>query len=116
VLIPLAEPGAGIALFVLAWLILGYGSTLYNITQVSYRQAVCPDTMLGRINAANRFLAWGTPPIGALLAGLLAEHAGLRSTLWVAGSGLIAGTGWLLASALRHPTTTAPAAAGAPAG
>lgn len=99
-LAPLARPGAAAGLFVLSWFVLGYGSTLYNIAQVSYRQAVCPDNMLGRVNAANRFLAWGTPPIGGLLAGVLAEDLGLRTTLWIAAIGLLAGVGWLLGSPL----------------
>lgn len=52
---------------------------LWNIITVSFRQAVTPDHLLGRLNSVYRLLAWGTMPIGAALGGLLAETLGLRA-------------------------------------
>lgn len=101
-LTPLAAPGWRVGLFVAGWFVTGYGSTLYNISQVSYRQAVCPDELLGRVNASNRFLAFATPPIGGLLGGVLADVTSLRTTLWMATAGLVLGVGWLLASPLAQ--------------
>ncbi len=51
----------------------------WNIITVSYRQAVTPDHLLGRLNSVYRLLAWGTMPIGAALGGLIAETFGLRA-------------------------------------
>ena len=55
---------------------------IYNVNQVSLRQAITPERMLGRMNATMRFIVWGTIPIGALVGGVLgARHrpAGRRS-------------------------------------
>ena len=51
----------------------------WNIITVSFRQAVTPDHLLGRLNSVYRLLAWGTMPIGAALGGLIAEAFGLRA-------------------------------------
>lgn len=67
----------------------GFGAVAYNITQVSFRQAICPERMQGRMNAAIRFLVWGTMPLGALLGGTLATWIGLRPALWVAAVGAL---------------------------
>lgn len=69
----------------------GVNSTLvviYNITQVSFRQGLCPERLLGRMNATIRFLVWGTMPLGGLLAGVLASLIGVRATMWVGAVGM----------------------------
>jgi MFS family permease len=60
---------------------------VYNITQVSFRQGLCPPALLGRMNATMRFLVWGTMPLGGLLGGVLGETIGVRETLLVAAIG-----------------------------
>jgi MFS family permease len=60
---------------------------VYNITQVSFRQGLCPPQLLGRMNATMRFLVWGTMPLGGLLGGVLGETIGVRETLLVAAIG-----------------------------
>ena len=35
---------------------------IYNINQVSLRQAITPERIQGRMNATMRFLVWGTIP------------------------------------------------------
>ena len=106
-LAPLSAPGWRVGLFAAGWFITGYGSTLYNISQVSYRQAVCPDGLLGRVNASNRFLAFATPPVGGLLGGVLADWTSLRITLLIAAAGLVLGVGWLVASPLAQQSQAA---------
>jgi MFS family permease len=61
--------------------------TLYNINQVSYRQAITPEPMQGRMNATMRWFVWGTIPVGALLGGLIGETLGLRPALLIGGIG-----------------------------
>lgn len=64
-----------------------FGAVVYNITQVSFRQGLTPERLLGRMNATMRFLVWGTMPIGGLLGGILGQTLGVRPTLWVGGIG-----------------------------
>ncbi len=60
---------------------------IYNITQVSFRQGLCPPHLLGRMNATIRFMVWGTMPLGALLGGVLGSTIGVRETMLVAAIG-----------------------------
>jgi MFS family permease len=60
---------------------------VYNITQVSFRQGLCPPALLGRMNATMRFLVWGTMPLGGLLGGVLGSVIGVRHTLLVVAIG-----------------------------
>jgi MFS family permease len=63
------------------------GSVIYNVNQVSFRQALAPDRLLGRMNATMRFLVWGTLPLGGLLGGILGSQLGVRNALWIAAIG-----------------------------
>jgi len=49
---------------------------IYNVVQFSYRLALIPDELQGRVNSAFRLLAFGFNPIGAALSGWLLEYAG----------------------------------------
>jgi MFS family permease len=100
--LPLATAGAGLAWFALGMAAVAYGAVVYNVAQVSFRQAVTPDHLLGRMNASIRFLVWGTIPFGGLLGGALGEMVGLRATLVVTAAGMILCPVWLLASPLRR--------------
>ncbi len=100
-LIPLTVSGAGLLYFGFGMLMVGFSATVYNVNQVSFRQRLCPDRLLGRMNATMRFVVWGVLPIGALIGGVLGAVLGLRTTLWVGALGqALAGT-WLLASPMR---------------
>ncbi|BBG00831.1 MULTISPECIES: MFS transporter [Pseudonocardia] len=83
-LIPLGGPGPLLLLTAVGLFADGYGGVVYNVAQVSFRQAICPDRLLGRMNASVRFLVWGTLPVGGLLGGALGELLGPRGALLVA--------------------------------
>ena len=68
--------------------VFAVGVVVYNVNQVSFRQALTPDHLLGRMNATMRFFVWGTMPIGGLLGGVLGETLGARTTVWI---GTVAG-------------------------
>ena len=73
-------------------LVVGYagvswGSVVYNVLQVSFRQRLCPPALLGRMNASVRFIVFGTMPLGGLLGGVLGTAVGVVPTLWVAVAG-----------------------------
>jgi MFS family permease len=72
---------------VVALMLFGFSGVVYNITQISLRQAITPERLQGRMNSVMRFMVWGVLPLGALLGGLLATTIGLRWTLWIAGIG-----------------------------
>ncbi len=79
-----------------------FGNLLYNINQVSFRQAIVPVRLQGRLNATMRTIAWGTLPLGALAGGLLGEAIGLRPAILL---GVVAGGFaflWVLFSPVRQ--------------
>ncbi|HKE63518.1 MAG TPA: MFS transporter [Micromonosporaceae bacterium] len=63
------------------------GAVVYNVNQVSFRQAITPDRLLGRMNATMRFLVWGTLPLGGFIGGILGATIGVRNTIWVGAIG-----------------------------
>ena len=84
---PFAQRGWLLGLLAVAEAGVGGGSVLYNITQVSFRQGLCPPGLLGRMNATMRFLVWGTLPLGGVIGGVLGTLIGVRPTLLVAAAG-----------------------------
>jgi uncharacterized membrane protein YoaK (UPF0700 family) len=72
---------------VASWFVVSVSGPIYNITQVSLRQTVCPLPLQGRMNATMRFLVWGTFPVGAFLGGVIGSVFGLPAALYVAAGG-----------------------------
>jgi MFS family permease len=58
--------------------------TIYDINQVSLRQAITPAHILGRVNASVRVSEFGAILLGTVAAGYIGETVGLRETLWLA--------------------------------
>jgi MFS family permease len=84
-MVAIAPPGVAAIPFLIAGGIFGgLSQMIYNINQVSYRQAICPPRMQGRMNATVRFLVWGTMPIGSIIGGVLASIIGVHETIWIA--------------------------------
>ncbi len=86
---PLASGPVPVVMLILTsgYFVSSWSNPIYNINQVSLRQAITPHRLLGRMNASMRFLIWGTIPVGSLLGGFLGEVIGLRATLLVAALG-----------------------------
>ena len=82
--LPLAALGAPSLVLVVSWFAASFAVIVYNVTQVSFRQRLCPPRLLGRMNASVRFLVFGTLPVGGLLGGVLGTAIGVLPTLWVA--------------------------------
>ncbi|HEY3556500.1 MAG TPA: MFS transporter [Kribbella sp.] len=83
---PLAQPGWLVVLMVVSSAVGEFGQIVYAISNVTLRQRVVPDELLGRVNATMRFLLMGLFPLGALLGGVLGTVAGARVTLLVCGA------------------------------
>ncbi|WP_162795602.1 MFS transporter [Nonomuraea lactucae] len=82
-LLPMTQADWRVSFFTITSIALSWGAILYNVGQLTYRQTVAPEHMLGRINATVRFVVWSTMPVGALLGGLVAQQIGVRQALWV---------------------------------
>ena len=54
---------------------------IYNVVQFSYRSALIPDRLQGRVNSAFRLLTFGFQPIGGALAGILLKFFGPVTTI-----------------------------------
>ena len=88
------------------WLLLAASSTLYEIAPIlvlfaasmplfgvaslSYRLAVTPDHLRGRVGTTFRLIAWSTTPVGAATAGLLLGWIGPKPTALVFGTWVVA--------------------------
>jgi MFS family permease len=87
-LIPFAPHGnAALAVLVPAILVGGFANVVYNVAQLSLRQAITPERIQGRMNSVMRFIVWGTIPLGAFAGGVLASRIGLKETLITGGLG-----------------------------
>lgn len=86
-LLPLAPHDAPVAWLVASMALMGFASVVYNINQVSYRQAICPTAIQGRMNATMRFLVWGTIPVGSIIGGLVATAVGVHDAIWIGAFG-----------------------------
>ncbi len=86
-LVALAPRDAPVAWLVASVALGGFAVVVYNVNQVSYRQAICPTEMQGRMNATMRFLVWGTIPVGAVLGGLVATGVGVHNAIWIGALG-----------------------------
>jgi len=71
----------------------GLGATIWVILVASIRQRLVPGDLLGRVYGASRFMSWGIGPVGALLAGFVAELWDIRTMFAIGG---IASIGLLL--------------------
>jgi MFS family permease len=86
--IPFAPHGhAALALLVPTMVVGGYMGVVYNIAQVSLRQAITPERIQGRMNSVMRFIVWGAIPLGSFAGGVLASVIGLKATLILGGVG-----------------------------
>jgi MFS family permease len=81
----------GVAGFVLLGLV-GAAAMVWNVLTASFRQAVVPGRLQGRVNSVYRAATWGVIPVGAALGGAAADRLGLR-TPFLLGAALLAAAG-----------------------
>jgi MFS family permease len=86
------------------WFVAGLAQVLYNVAQVSLRQAITPPELQSRMNATMRFIVWGTIPIGFILGGVLATVVPVRAALIIAAVACTTSFLPVWLSPLRHLT------------
>jgi MFS family permease len=107
VLIPLAQ-GRGpvsMALIVVSFAFYGIGLSVFNVFNVSQRQARTDPAALGRVTAAFRMVALGALPVGAFAGGLAGQWLGLRTGVVVIAVALLAGWAVFAVALRRIPAT-----------
>lgn len=103
-------PIGGAAALMASQALLGLTVPLWTISQISLQQAVTPQRLLGRVNAATRFVSFGVAPPSAFGAGVLADRIGMRPTLLLTAAIAAVATLYLFASPVRrymHPPASA---------
>jgi MFS family permease len=96
-----AQKATAYPLLILSGLVFSFFNPVYNINQVSLRQAITPQRLQGRMNATMRFLVWGTMPLGGLLGGALGNIFGLRTAIAIGAVGVMTAFLWVLFSPVR---------------
>ena len=99
--IPLAQYGPPVPILTVLWFISSVGIPIYNINQVSLRQAITSDDLQGRMNATMRTLVWGTIPVGSFAGGILGSMFGVVSTLYIGAIVSILGVVFVLFGSVR---------------
>jgi DNA polymerase-1 len=93
--------------------LIGGGIIAGNIIWAGFVQSYYPSRLLGRVSTSAQAFNCGAIPAGAVTAGVLASHVGVRATLRLMLGGLVLSTATLLLSPLPHlrdlPTRTEPA-------
>ncbi len=84
-------PSYGWAL--LAYFLFGLAYVMVITTGITVRQMLTPDHLQARVNTAGRMIAGGGLPVGAVLAGLLAESLPIRLTFGLLAISAVAGAG-----------------------
>jgi MFS family permease len=100
--VPLAHGSVAVCATILIAAQLGdIAWPVYNINDTSLRQAVTPDRLLGRVNAAMHLVFRGMVPLGALASGILAQESGIRITMLIGALGFLLSTLILVFSPIR---------------
>lgn len=96
-----ADSSIAFGLAVFAFFFSSLGGVIYNVAQVSYRQALVPLELQGRMNASMRVLVWGPIPAGAFIGGVLGALLGVRETILITAIGTSLAFLWVFFSPVR---------------
>ena len=82
-------PATASVIFGVGLAALDFSAMVFFINYLTLRQAAAPEALRGRVIATMICLTVAAAPLGGLLGGWIAEHAGLRAPMFFAGSGAI---------------------------
>lgn len=101
-LMPLGDGVVGMVAFSLGNALFAFFTVVLSVITRTYRQQESPPELLARVMATVRFVSWSVIPVGAFLAGLIAEGTSARGTLWLIAVAVATSPVVLFASPLRH--------------
>jgi MFS family permease len=82
-LFPLYALAPNVVILGLIGAILSFLLVLFDVTQLSYRASIIPDTLFGRVTGSIRLLTVGALSLGATMTGTLLQTIGPRPTVLV---------------------------------
>ena len=102
--LPLAGmfPTVAIPILIGGALLQSFLVLVYNITQVTMRQRLTPQRLLGRMNASIRFVVWGVMPIASITSGILGTAIGVIPTMWIGAAGALLASVFVLFSPITR--------------
>jgi MFS family permease len=71
-----------------AWLIVPAVAGVQEVVVLSYRLALIPDAMQGRVNSVIRFVVWGVRPAALALGGYMIAQLSAEFVLWLSAAGM----------------------------
>ncbi|MFL6074080.1 MAG: MFS transporter [Mycobacteriales bacterium] len=86
-LMPVAGGLRSVPGLVAASILHGTGEGMFGVISLTLRQTAAPPELLGRTNAAFKFVVWGAVPLGSALAAGVIAVSGLPAALWIGGLG-----------------------------
>jgi MFS family permease len=102
VLTPIAGALGSVPALIIAGVIHGVGEGVFGPTALTLRQTATPEALLGRVNAVQRFLVWGSGPLGSVFAMVCIRGWGLSTSLWIGGLGTMLCLPMLLRRGVLH--------------
>jgi MFS family permease len=100
--LPLSLVGPALPIIIPGYFLSQFATPVYNITQVSLRQAITPDRVQGRMNATVRTVVWGTIPLGAFIGGILGSSIGVLPTILIGCITAVSAVLWVLGRPVRR--------------
>ncbi|GAA2170166.1 MULTISPECIES: MFS transporter [Glycomyces] len=94
-------PGWGAAVAFVGQVVYVAAIVVFNVNVISYRQAVTPDDMQGRVGATQRVICWAGLAVGSIVGGFTGDLFSARTALLIAAAMLFAGSLPLLRTPLR---------------
>jgi MFS family permease len=101
VVVAMSGPGWGALCAVFGQVLYVAAIVAFNVNVISYRQAITPDPIQGRVNATQRVISWGSVAVGSILGGFAGQAIGARYVLFIAAGMLFAGCLVLLKTPIR---------------
>jgi MFS family permease len=92
----------GVVLLVTQQIISDPGWAIYTINETTMRQDIAPETVLGRVTAADRFASLVATLVATVLGGLIADLAGSRVVLAVGACCMLVAALVIFLSPVRH--------------
>lgn len=89
VAMPVAGSLGSVAGLVAGSVVHGVGEGIFGPTSLTLRQTATPPRLLSRVQSVQRFLIWGSTPLGSLLASAVIAANGLSTAVWVGGLGTV---------------------------